>query len=244
MEEEKGGVLHIIFIFIGVACLSLGAFIFFTDEKIELKEEPNYSNTAKDDTPVDNNKNVINQLSIVKNVDTTVTLKNGNEVKIRYYIDDETNNGSFTYDGKVSYETSIIELCDEFYLYNDSIISYCTSGSATSGHLYIVDTNGNASKVSTFDDDGNSFITESITLKNDKIVVNGMRISENSLLKIGDKEIYLCNEEEVKLNNISLDSPAYADYELNIVDDKAEFKLIEVTKTLQEFIDESCKSVE
>ena len=244
MEEEKGGVLHIIFIFIGVACLSLGAFIFFTDEKIELKEEPNYSNTAKDDTPGDNNKNVINQLSIVKNVDTTVTLKNGNEVKIRYYIDDETNNGSFTYDGKVSYETSIIELCDEFYLYNDSIISYCTTGSATSGHLYIVDTNGNASKVSTFDDDGNSFITESITLKNDKIVVNGMRISENSLLKIGDKEIYLCNEEEVKLNNISLDSPAYADYELNIVDDKAEFKLIEVTKTLQEFIDESCKSVE
>ena len=29
--EEKGGYLHIIFIFIGVACLALGVFYYITD---------------------------------------------------------------------------------------------------------------------------------------------------------------------------------------------------------------------
>ena len=239
--EEKGGVLHIIFIFIGLACLCLGVFNLLTDEKIELKEEPNYTN--KDDNKTDD-ENLISQINIIKNIDTTITLKNGNEVILNYYLDNETNKGSFNYNGKVSYETNDIELCDEFYLYNDSIISYCTSGSATSGHLYLIDSKGDATKIENFTDQNNKLIPENITLKDGKLIINGMGVLEGSILNLVDKEVYLCDESEIKENNISLDSMTYADYELNIVDDKAEFKLIEITKTIQEFINESCKTVE
>ena len=249
MEEEKGGVLHIIFIFIGIALLSLGVFQFFTDEKIDLKEDPNNSNSASnqekdDDNNQDQDKDIIHQLSIIKNVDTNVTLKSGKEVKVKYYVNEETNQGSFTYDGKTSFDTNELEQCDQYYLYNDTIISYCVFGSATSGHLYVIDSNGDSTRINDFKDNDYTFIPESITLKDDKLVVNGARVEEGAVLKIGDIEVNLCNEEEITANNISLDSPAFSEYEMKIINDNIEFNSIKTIQTIKEFISESCKSVE
>ncbi len=242
--EEKGGVLHIIFIFIGVACLSLGAFEFFTDEKIELKEDPNYSNTEKDNDTKNDNKDLISQINIVKNIDTDITLKDGNNVKVKFYLDEETSKGSFTYDGKTSFETNELELCDKYYLYNNTIISYCVYGSATSGHLYIIDNKGDATKVSNFKYQDYDLIPEDITLKDGKIIVNGLRVLEGAMLRVDNKEISLCNEDEIKENNISTDSIASGEFEITAKNDEVEFNLVKVTKTIQEFINESCKNVE
>jgi uncharacterized protein YlzI (FlbEa/FlbD family) len=243
MEEEKGGVLYIIFIFIGVACLSLGAFEFFTDEKIDLKEDPNYTKNEIDNTQ-NEDKDLISQLNIIKNVDTTLTLKNGNKVVIKYYVDEETNKGSFTYNGKTSYETNELELCDKYYLYNDYIISSCVFTSATSGHLYIIDDKGTSTKVTSFKDNGYDFIPESINIKDEKLVITGISVLEGAKIKINDKEIDLCNEEEIKENNISTDSVANADFEFSIVEGSPVYKLIKTNTTIKEFIDESCKIVE
>ena len=42
MEEEKGGIIHIFFIFVGITLLLLGLFYTFTDEKIDLKQNTMY----------------------------------------------------------------------------------------------------------------------------------------------------------------------------------------------------------
>ena len=240
--EENGGVFHIIFFFIGVACISLGAFMFFTDEHIDLKEDLDY--TEKDDDTQIEDKDIISQLSIIKNIETTITLKNGKEVTVKYYLDEDTNKGKFIYDGKSSFDTNELEQCDQYYLYNNTIVSHCVFGSATSGHLYLIDSNGDATKIDNFTDQNNKLIPESITLKDGKLIVNGMGVLEGSILNLVDKEVYLCDENELNENDVSLDSMTYADYELNIIDDKPEFKYIEIKQTVKEFIEESCKNVE
>lgn len=255
MEEEKGGVLHIIFIFIGIACLGLGIFYFFTDEHIELKKEnknyndntSNTENNNQDNDKIDKDEghDLISQISLMNNVETTLTTNSNKEIKIGYYVSDETHEGNFIYNGKSSFKTNDLEMCDLFYLYNDSIIAHCTSGSVTSGHLYIVDSNGQSQLINDFKYNENRlFIPQSISLKEGVIVVNGIGILEGSIVKINDKEVSICKEEELKENNITLDIPAYADFELLINDGKVEFNYLKTTKTLEEFSKESCKNVE
>ena len=50
MEEEKGGIIHIFFIFVGITLLLLGLFYTFTDEKIDLKENTMDVHGIEDDT--------------------------------------------------------------------------------------------------------------------------------------------------------------------------------------------------
>ena len=255
MEEEKGGVLHIIIIFVGIACLCLGLFMYFTDEKIELKEEnKNYNNKSNtennnqekdDDDDKVEGQDLISQISLMNNVETSITTNSNKEIKIGYYISNETHEGNFIYNGKSSFKTNELEICDLFYLYNDSIIVHCTSGSATSGHLYIVDSNGQYKLINDFKyNENRSFIPQSISLKDGVIVINGIGVLEGSIVKINNKEIFICNNEEVKENNISLDFPAYADFELLINNGKVEFNYLKTTSTLEEFRKESCKNVE
>lgn len=234
--EEKGGVLHIIFIFAGICLICLGTFYFFTDENMNLDK-----NNKKEEV-ADDNKDIIKQINLMSNVEASFTLKNKKEVKIKYIVDSETYKKAFYYNNNLVFEMNELEQCDQFYLYNNSIISYCYHGSATSGHLYIVDSNGNNTLIDKFEN--NKMIPESIQLKDNKLIVNGMGVYEGAILKIDDKEIELCNEDAVLENNIDLHKPAYADYELVIKNDKPEFNYIKTTKTLEEIISESCKIVE
>ena len=237
MKEEKEGVLHIIFIFVGLCLICLGAFYYFTDDKINLNQNNNKNNNVSED------KDVIGQINLMNNIETSVTLKNKKNIRLKYIVSEETNKGSLIYNGMSAFETSSdLENCDEFYIYNDSIIASCYYGSATSGHLYIIDSSGKSTLIEKFDN--NKMIPESIQLKNEKIIVNGMRIYEGDIIKVDDKEILLCNEEEIVENNIDLKQAVYADYELVIKKDKPEFIYIKTTKTLEEFINESCKIVE
>jgi len=240
MEEEKGGVIHIFFIFTGIALLCLGVFYYFTDDKVIYKN----TNEQQEEKIVED-IDIVKQISLMNNVEETITLKNKKEVKIKYYFDNEIGIGSFYLDSDLIYETSSdVERCDEFYLYNDSIISYCYYGSSTTGHLYIVDGNGTLTKVNEFYDNDYRFVPESIKLKDNKLIVNGMRISEGSILKINSKEIHLCNKDEIEENNIDIESPAYANYELKLINNDVKFGLIANTVSIKEFISESCKIVD
>lgn len=240
MKEEKDGVLHIIFIFIGIALLSLGTFYYFTDDKKSLDDEKKEEKKEEVDTNID----IIKQISLLDNVDTEITLKNKDVVKIKYYKDEEELNNKFIYNNKLSYETSSeLEACDEFYLYNNSIISYCYYGSATSGHLYITDSDGISMKIDEFGDGEFKMIPEDIHLKENKLIVNGVRVKEGSILKNDEKEIDLCNKEDIEDNNIDLNLGAFAEYEL-VIDKNISFELIKNNKTISEFINESCKIVE
>lgn len=239
MKEEKEGVLHIIFIFIGIALLSLGTFYFFTDDKINLEDN------KKEEVKEDINKDIIKQISLIDNVETELTLKNGNNVKIKYYKDEESSNNIFTYNNKISYETSSeLEMCDQFYLYNNSIVSYCYYGSATSGHLYITDSNGTSKKIDEFGTGEFKMIPEGIRLRDSKLIVDGLRVKEGAILKNEEKEVDLCNKEEIQNNNIDLNLEAFANYELIINNNDISFELIKSNKTINEFINESCKIVE
>ena len=241
MEEEKGGLLHILIIFIGVACLSLGAFMFFTDDHIKLRKERTYASSDGDDLEEENN--VISQINLINNVDTKVTLKNGNEITLKYVLNEENNKGSFSYNGKISFETSNIELCDQYYLYNDNVISYCVFGSS-SGHLYIIDDSGNSEKIVNFEYDGNSYIPENISIKEDKLFVSGTRITEKTILDIGGKKTYLCDNETLKYNSVSLNSPASASFVLKMSDGKVKFEFNEIIATVNDYLNENCKTVE
>ena len=237
MKEEKEGILHIIFIFIGICLICLGTFYAFTDNKTELEPENNNSNNNVQD------KDIIGQINLTKNMEALITFKNNKIVKLRYITEENPYKEKLLFDGSVAFVTSSeLEACSEFYIYNNSVISYCYYTSATSGHLYIVDSNGKSSLINKFDND--RMIPESIQFKDNKLIVNGMGIYEGSILKVGDKEIYLCNEEEVQENNVDLKQPAYADYELVVKDDKPYFIYIKTTKSLENFIKESCKMVE
>ena len=113
MKEEKGGIIHIFFIFIGITLLALGLFYTFTDEKIDLKENTMDVHGIDDDTNNDKDKKEshnISKLNILKNIETLVTLDNKEEVIVSLYKHDDTNTSTFLYDGKSSFET------DEFFM--------------------------------------------------------------------------------------------------------------------------------
>lgn len=240
--EEKGGILHILFIFVGIALLGLGLFYYFTDDKIELKEEKNpFENEEKEK----DNKDLINQISILNNIETEITLKNGKKVKIQYYLSSESNTGKFLYDGKKAFETeSDREECDLFYIYNNSIISFCFLGSRTNGHLYVINDEGISKRVKEFKYGDYNMIPEGITSKDNKLIVNGIRLLNKTNLDVDDNNVDLCNEEDIKENNISYDSPIKAEFEFSLNDDKYEFIFSKVTKTIKEYIEEKCKTVE
>ena len=239
MNERKEGVLHIIFIFIGLALICLGTFYYFTDDKIDLDKSDN-----KEQEKPKEEKDIIKQINLMNNVETSITLKNKNEIKIKYNVDDETHIGTFYINNNLMFETtSELELCDQYYLYNNSIIIYCVYGSATSGHLYVM-SSSKTNKIDKFYDKEYTMIPESIQFKDNKLVVNGIRVFEGGIIKQDDKEINICNVDERTENNISLDSIASADYELKIIDDKTTFNFIKNSKTIEQFINENCKIVE
>ena len=67
--EEKGGVLHIFFIFVGIALLGLGIFYYCTDEKIKLDDFDN-SNTSNTNTNIDDNGNDWGIINVPQSLDT------------------------------------------------------------------------------------------------------------------------------------------------------------------------------
>ena len=244
--EEKGGILHIFFIFVGIALLALGLFYYFTDEKIELKEETNpFENTENNNNNNQDDKNLINQISILNNIETEVTLKNSKKVKIQYYLSDETNIGKLLYDGKRAFETeSDKEECDLFYIFNNSIISFCYLGSRSNGQLYVINEEGVSKRIKEFNYNDYIMIPEGITSKDNKLIVNGVRQLKKTNIDVEDDTIDLCNEDEIKENNISVDSPINAEFEFTINNNKNELIYFKTTKTIKEFIEEKCKTVE
>ena len=246
MKEEKGGVLHVLFLFVGITLICIGVFYIFTDEHIELREEntgnnTNTENKDKDKVDVD----VIKQISLMKNVDTEITLKNGNAVLLTYAVNEESNSGKFLYGGKAVFETQGLESCNMFYLYNNSIVVHCSSGTASSGYLYIIDSNGTSKLFTSINDsNNNSLIPESISLKEGKIVVNASFYRDGNNLIINNEEIDICQEDVRTENNIKDDFIINSDYTLSIKNDEAEFTYLKTNKTVADFVKESCKTVE
>ena len=249
--EEKGGILHIIFLFIGIACISLGVFYTVTDEKIKLDEyddkiviivddDPN-TNTEQDDKNKSLPKeDILNQISIVENMETTVTLKNGSEAKLLYKIDTneetlEVLEKSFLYNGKKAFQVSESDICDKFFLYNNHIVSYCTSG------IYIVDPNGKSLNFDSISKAADEQVEiKSVIIKDNKLIVSGSVELENSQIKKNGKMISLCDENLLKENEITNDYPITMDYELLIEDNKTSFTLLKTTKTVEEYVKEKC----
>ena len=246
MKEEKGGIIHIFFIFIGITLLALGLFYTFTDEKIDLKENTMDVHGIDDDTNNDKDKKEshnISKLNILKNIETLVTLDNKEEVTVSLYKHDDTNTSTFLYDGKSSFETDELEVCDEFYLYDNSIISFCAYGSSK-GHLYIVDSTGSSTKIEKYKDGSLELYFKDISLENNKLIVEATTLlKETSIIKDGI-EINLCNEALVKENYIADNYPVELKYELELKDNDLSLEFIENTIELSKFKADQCKTIE
>ena len=236
---EKNGVIHIIFIFLGICLICLGTFYFFTDNNTSLNNEEKKEPVKVED------KDTVKQISLMKDVDTSITLKNKKEIRIRFSIDEETSKGSFFLNNNLVFQTSsALEQCDEFYLYNNSVVSYCYYGPATSGYLYVINSANDYFKVETFKDKNYEYYPENIQLKNDKLIINASRVYEGAEVMIGDKKVSLCYKEEIIDNNIDVKEPAYTDFELVINNNRAQFVYINTVKTLEQIINEYCKTVD
>lgn len=257
--EEKGGVIHIIFFFIGIACISLGIFYLLTDEKIKLDEyddkiviivddDPN-ANTDNGNTEDDNNRNKpkesnINQISIIENMETTVTLKNGNSVKLLYKVDTNTETQeviekAFLYNERKVFDISSQESCSKYFLYNDSIVVHCDSG------LYIVDSKGLPQKFETFTGKYNEDLgISSVNIRDDKLIVSGTYLLVDSQIVKNNKVISLCDPTALTENEIADDYPIDEEYELSIEDKSIKFSRVKTTKTVGEYVKENCKVVE
>ena len=240
--EEKGGIIHIFFIFIGLACLCLGLFMYFTDENIELKEEPIYIYTNTENDNQDDDKDIINEIKLNTNEEKTITLKNKKEVKIKYEVND-SNMSLFKYNDKTSVEMSENESCSQYYIYNNSLLLYCTN-KEEKVHLYLINENGDSKLVNEFKDFNRDIIIESISLKDGKLVVNATSVLEGTNIKVSDKSINYCNDEELNENSISRDSYATASFILQINNENLDIFYTNTIKSLDEFINENCKTVE
>ena len=243
--EEKSGVLHIFFIFVGLALLGLGLFYYFTDVKIDLHGlEENNTNTNTDENNQNNDKDLISQISLMKNVETTITLKNKKEVQIAYLVESETNAGKFVYNGKTTFNTESVELCDAFYLYNNSIITFCTSNTMSSNHLYIVNQEGTTETVSTFNYSNIKYVPKSISLRDGNLIITGNSVLEDSIVKYLDNDLHLCTDNEIKNNEDLLNLPIDAEFIFKIKDGLLEFNYVKSNRTIKDYIYESCKTVE
>lgn len=232
--REKGGYLHIIFIFIGVACISLGAFNYMIDS--EPRKTVSLNPVNEDDKKNDvNNKvkknenNTIKEIEIYKDEDNSVLLGNGNTVNLT--INTTENLKELLYNGDVIISFNDVNGIEKYFVYNDNIIVFDYSIVDMIGFIYVIDSDKNVQKKEEIDINNRIMIPTGVELSNNKLVVIGSRLND-STLSLQSEDISLCNEEDLVLHNILDDAPTKVEYNLNITNKNITFDFVKVLETV------------
>lgn len=232
--EENGGFLHIIFLFIGVACLSLGIFYYLTDmDKVEelipnSTEEKNSDNEEKKEETVISN--TIVGIDIKDNEEKEITLGNGNKVKLSVNVLDEEK--SFLYNDDTLVTFSDLNLVNKFYVYNDYVIIFSYSLIDKFGTIYTIDNEKQVEKIEEIDLNNRVMRPVNVDILDNKLIVDGSRIDEDNNVLLQNGNVSICSDDELSLNSVLDDSPLKVEYSMNIVNKNVSFDFIKIVDTV------------
>ena len=253
MKEEKGGVLHILFLFIGIALLALGIFYFVTDrteildENVEnpyviIRDDDNKKNSEKEKSTT------ISQISITSNVESSILLKNGSTVKLelsnRPNVKDPKYGGKFfKYNDKAVFGLGDYDKCSNFFLYDNTIIAYCTNTKTNYSFIYALNENGEVYYSNSIKENEIDLKIKNINLTNNKLIVYASYV-DNIKVILDDKELNLCDSHELSESKIDSNYLAEAEYELKVSNSEIKYETVSKKRTIGQFVAERCKTVE
>ena len=237
--EEKGGYLHIIFIFIGVACLALGVFYYITDnENKERLAENTISNEPTKEQEENNNKeekkeevvsNTIKAFDLKDNEAFELSLGNGSKVNLSTNVLDDKK--VLLYNGEELITFDDINLVTKYFSYNDNVIIFTYSLADKVGVIYVIDSLKQVEKIEEIDLNNRVMIPSNMELSNNKLVVQGTRLKDNSIT-LQDGDIDICNDDDLTLHSLRDDSPLKIEYNMNIINKKITFDFVKIDDTL------------
>jgi len=230
--EEKGGFLHIIFMFIGVACLTLGVFYYLTETEpkeglsINPVTENNDDNKKNEQIII---SNTIKGFDIKENEEVEITLGNGSKIKLSNSISENEENLLYNGEALITYED--LNLINKYFVYNDYVVVFSYSLVDRTGIIYTIDSEKIVQKIEEIDLNNRVMIPVNMEILDDKIIVDGSRVNDD-VLSLQDGNISLCNDDELSLHSISLDSPLKIEYSMNIVNKNVTFDFVKIIETV------------
>ena len=237
--EEKGGYLHIIFIFIGVACLALGVFYYITDnENKERLAENTISDESTKEQEENNNKeekkeevvsNTIKAFDLKDNEVFELSLGNGSKVNLSTNVLDDKKVLLYNEEELITFDD--INLVTKYFSYNDNVIIFTYSLTDKVGVIYVIDSLKQVEKIEEIDLNNRVMIPSNMELSNNKLIVQGTRLKDNSIT-LQDGDIDICNDDDLTLHSLRDDSPLKIEYNMNIVNKKITFDFVKIDDTL------------
>ncbi len=244
MKEESGNYLYVLFIFAGIAFMSLGAFYFLTDDPQKYADKPK----TEDKTEVEPQEvsYTVSKVDFDEN-EVVVSLDN-KEIKLT--IKEEEDSVELLF-GDLSLIKITSGSIDVYKLDNYLLVSSKENKSTTgvvgtkrNTNLYIVDKDANKLK-DYHSDSSDSGLTLYEEFTDGKLKIYGTRIDNNLLYPTDSSNgVDICDLD--KLQNDGIDSTIIvnAEYELKYYDNK-EFKLTLIEnskKTLVEYQQNYCSN--
>lgn len=213
MKEESGNFLYIVFILLGVALISVGAFYLLTDETVELDGQTNVEE-KKDDNKKDEIKEVsysLKNLKLSLDHERTIRLNNKN---ISFLLKEENDNLNLLLNDKVIVTESIVGSITAFALDNYLLVS-STSGSETTVRIFLFDSDGNKIKEyhNVANEVGMVYYDE---FSDYEIEIYGTRLEQGNIINLsdGNTKVDVCDIDKLKELNVSNDLLVSAKFEL------------------------------
>lgn len=248
----------IILIAVGITLIISG--IYLADKNIVNLFDKNET-TEKNTSTEENSNNDISKMkaqkiNFDKNNEAKITVDNNNTLIAIKSLDDQGMQSALTINNHKIIEWNTMQSLEDIYVMNDIIIVIFKHGDYfLNTNLYMYDLSGNelqhiydqldnSTKGMTINDAKQN----PITFKDNKIIINGTRQSTtgfgNYPIKFDNKDIDICNESDLKTNNITSDFIIEAQYELEYLGDNkfSDIKMIEGTSTTLEELQQKCET--
>ena len=210
--EEKGGYLHTIIMFVGVACLALGVFYYFTETEKTEELVPIQTEDLND------------------NLENEIILGNGNKIKLLSNALEEENKKELLYDGESLISFDDLNLINQYFVYNDYIVVFSYSLIDKIGVIYTIDSEKQVEKIEEIDLNNRIMKPISMEVLDNKLIVDGSRVNDSTLSVI-DGDISLCDD-DLALHSIFDDSPLKVEYSMNIINKNISFDFVKIVDTV------------
>ena len=95
----------------------------------------------------------------------------------------------------------------------------------------MIDSLKQVEKIEEIDLNNRVMIPSNMELSNNKLVVQGTRLKDNSIT-LQDGDIDICNDDDLTLHSLRDDSPLKIEYNMNIINKKITFDFVKIDDTL------------
>lgn len=247
MEEQKGSLLYVLFIFAGVASLSLGVFYFLTDDPEKYADKPQTEEKSEEEVTAPKEVNYsVNEVEFDAN-EAVLSLDNK---QVKLTIKEEENSVELLLENlslvKITGGSIDVYKLDNYLLVSskENVSNTGVVGTKRNTNLYIVDKDGNKLKDYHLDS-SDSGLTLYEEFTDGKLKIYGTRIDNNLLYPTdSSKGVDICDLDKLQSDGVSSTLTVSAEYELKYYDNK-EFKLTLIEnskKTLVEYQQNYCSS--